>query len=69
MIPTEHEKCVRFENRLLFDFKIQVAPHLKWVFETLVEKAKIVEGIKQEKRKVPSKRDFVSTGSKSRPIK
>lgn len=40
MIATELDKCVRFENELIYELMVLVAFHQERVFETLVEKIK-----------------------------
>lgn len=52
MVSTKQDKCVRYENGLRFDLKIQVTPHQEQVFETLLEKTKIVEIKLVEHKKV-----------------
>lgn len=49
MVAFEHDKGMRFENRLRYDLKVQVFMLQERVSKTLVEKVKILEKVKKAK--------------------
>lgn len=55
MVTTQQDKCDRFENGLRYELMMQVVPLQERVFETLVEKTKIVEEVKRLEREMIDK--------------
>ncbi|KAA3483845.1 1-phosphatidylinositol-4,5-bisphosphate phosphodiesterase beta-2 [Gossypium australe] len=62
IVPTDHERCVCFEDGLNDKLQVLIAPQQVRTFATLVEKAKIAEEAKNSERqireRVRGKRDF-----------
>ncbi|KAA3465685.1 1-phosphatidylinositol-4,5-bisphosphate phosphodiesterase beta-2 [Gossypium australe] len=50
VVATEHERCVRFKDRLRDGLKLMLAPQQEREFSVLVEKAKVAERIKDSMR-------------------
>lgn len=75
MVVTKHNKCAIFLNGLQYGLMIQVTLHQERVFETSMEKTKIVKEVmrveyeRREKAKATSNRDIGPTITSSRPIK
>ncbi|KAA3460518.1 ATP-dependent zinc metalloprotease FtsH [Gossypium australe] len=67
IVATEHERCVRFEDGLRVELRLLIAPQQVREFSSLVEKAKVAEGIKESVRqnydRIKQKRGFGSSGS------
>ncbi|KAA3456046.1 DNA/RNA polymerases superfamily protein [Gossypium australe] len=69
IVPTDHERCVRFEDGLNDELRVLIAPQQVRTFAKLVEKAKIAEEAKNSARqnrdrgRGRGKRDFRYSGS------
>ncbi|XP_016676264.1 uncharacterized protein [Gossypium hirsutum] len=50
MVATEYERCVRFEDGLRDNLRVEIAPQREREFTALVEKAKITEDVKCAER-------------------
>ncbi|XP_016704181.1 uncharacterized protein [Gossypium hirsutum] len=73
MVATEYEYCVRFENGLRDNLKVQITPQRERKFTVLIEKAKITEEVKRAKRqnrdRGKAKRDTEPSNVGMRPRK
>lgn len=72
---SEQDKCIRFENGQRYKLMVLVAPHQERLFETLMEKTKIIEEVNclecetRDKTRSPTKRDASLTTQAPRPNK